>query len=70
MSHKKIERAMLDLGAPINVMPYSVYHSLKFNDIYEKDVIIQLADCSFIHPLCVVEDILVQVNELIFLVDF
>lgn len=67
--NKKIERAKLDLGASINVMSYSVYQDLKLND-HEIGVVIQLADRSFIHSFGVVDDVLVQVNELIFPIDF
>ena len=41
---KKIERAMLDLGASINVMPYSVFQDLKLNDLHETGVVMS-------HPL-------------------
>lgn len=53
---------MLDSGASINVIP-TPCTKIKLNDI-------QLDECSFIHPLGVVEDVLVQVNELIFPKDF
>ncbi|GJU04989.1 uncharacterized protein Tco_1121419 [Tanacetum coccineum] len=58
---KQIERAMLDLGASINIMPRS---------IYETGVIIQLDDHSYVYPDGVLEDILVQVKDLVFLADF
>ncbi|KAL4368664.1 hypothetical protein GQ457_05G022790 [Hibiscus cannabinus] len=70
IGNKKIEHAMLDLGASINVMPISVYQELKLNDMQRTGVVIQLADRSYINPLGVVEDVLVQVNELLFPVDF
>ena len=57
---------MLDFGASINVMPYSIYGSLKLRPLEETGVIIQLADRSNVYPRGVVEDILVQVNELVF----
>ncbi|KAL7597396.1 hypothetical protein Lser_V15G31293 [Lactuca serriola] len=49
-----VPRAMLDLGASIN----------------KTGVIIQLADRSLVHPKGVLEDLLVQVNELVFPADF
>ncbi|RDY13911.1 hypothetical protein CR513_01106, partial [Mucuna pruriens] len=52
--------AMLDLGASINVMPTSIYRSLNFGDL----------EPTGITPLGVLEDILVQVNGLIFLANF
>ncbi|RDX68298.1 hypothetical protein CR513_52736, partial [Mucuna pruriens] len=62
--------AMLDLGASINVMPTSIYRSLNFGDLEPTRMIIQLANRSIVQPLGVLEDVLVQVNELIFPADF
>ena len=67
---KRIERAMLDLGASINVMPYSIYCELELGSMKETGVIIKLANRSTTHPEGVVEDVLVQVNKLIFPADF
>ncbi|XP_073138216.1 uncharacterized protein [Henckelia pumila] len=66
----KIERAMLDLGASINVMPYSIYCALNMGPLKETRVVIQLADRYNAYPEGVVEDVLVQVKELIFPADF
>ncbi|RDX87176.1 hypothetical protein CR513_31390, partial [Mucuna pruriens] len=62
--------AMLDLGASINVMPTSIYKSLNFEDLEPTGMTIQLAKRSVIQPLGVLEDVLVQVNELIFPANF
>ncbi|RDX74943.1 hypothetical protein CR513_45236, partial [Mucuna pruriens] len=62
--------AMLDLGPSINVMPASIYRSLNFGDLEPIGMTIQLANRSIVQPLGVLEDVLVQVNELIFLADF
>ncbi|RDX63182.1 hypothetical protein CR513_58415, partial [Mucuna pruriens] len=62
--------AMLDLGASINVMPTSIYRSLSFGDLDPTGMTIQLANRSIVQPLGVLKDVLVQVNELIFPVDF
>ncbi|XP_023742915.1 uncharacterized protein LOC111891059 [Lactuca sativa] len=61
---------MLDLGASINVLPYSVYKSIGVRTLSKTDVIIQLVDRSIVHPKGVLEDVLVQVNELIFPANF
>ncbi|XP_073025140.1 uncharacterized protein [Primulina eburnea] len=66
----KIERAMLDLGASINVMPYSIYCALNLGPLKENRVVIQLTDRSNAYPEGLVEDILVQVKEFIFPADF
>ncbi|KAM1109694.1 hypothetical protein EV2_009395 [Malus domestica] len=51
-------------------MPISVYESLNLGDLKETKVVIQLADRSNRHPKCLLDDVLVQVNELIFPADF
>ncbi|CAN6677577.1 unnamed protein product [Malus baccata var. baccata] len=67
---KEFGRALCDLGASINLMPYSVYDSLNLGDLKETKVVIQLADRSNRYPKGLLEDVLVQVNELIFPTDF
>ncbi|RDY04092.1 hypothetical protein CR513_12238, partial [Mucuna pruriens] len=62
--------AMLDLGASINVMPASIYRVLNFGDLEPMGMTIQLANRSIVQPLGILEDVLVQVNELIFPTDF
>ncbi|XP_021755965.1 uncharacterized protein LOC110721142 [Chenopodium quinoa] len=63
-------RAMLDLGASINVIPYSLFKSLELGPLHETGVVIQLTDRSNVYPKGVVEDVLVKVDELIFPADF
>ncbi|RDX84434.1 hypothetical protein CR513_34509, partial [Mucuna pruriens] len=62
--------AMLDLGASINVMPALVYKSLNFGDLEPTGVVIQLANRSVVQPVGILEDVLVQLNDLIFPTDF
>ncbi|CAL5409726.1 unnamed protein product [Camellia sinensis] len=61
---------MIDLGASINVMPYSIYASLKLGPLNKIGVVIQLADRSNAYPKGVVEDVLMQINDLVFPADF
>ncbi|CAL2258260.1 unnamed protein product [Prunus armeniaca] len=70
IGNTKFEHAMLDLGASINVMPYSIYASMNLGELKNDGVIIQLADRSNAYPKEVLEDVLVQVNHLIFPADF
>ncbi|XP_071928201.1 uncharacterized protein [Coffea arabica] len=65
-----IRRAMLDLGASINVMPKSIYASLKLGPLKETGIIVQLADRTNAYPDGLVEDVLVKVNDLVFPADF
>ena len=66
----RVEKAMFDLGASINVMSHSIYSSLNVGPLKETSVIIQLVDRSNAYPDRVLEDVLVQVNELVFPADF
>ncbi|RDY07074.1 hypothetical protein CR513_08862, partial [Mucuna pruriens] len=66
----KFANAMLHLRASINVMPTSVYRLLNFGDLELTRMVIQLGNRSVVQSLGIFKDILVQVNELIFPIDF
>jgi hypothetical protein len=70
IGNMRFEKAMADLGASINVMPYSIYASLKLGPLLKIGIVIQLADRSIAYPKGVVEDVLVQINDLVFPADF
>ncbi|CAN6580935.1 unnamed protein product [Malus baccata var. baccata] len=70
IGNTRFESAMLDLGASINVMPYSIYASMNLRALKNDGVIIQLADRSNAYPKGVLEDVLVEVNHLVFPADF
>nr|XP_027099083.1 uncharacterized protein LOC113718373 [Coffea arabica] len=65
-----IGKAMLDLGVSINVMPKSIYASLKLGPLKDTGIIIQLADRTNAYPDGLIEDVLVKINELVFPADF
>ncbi|CAN6552306.1 unnamed protein product [Malus baccata var. baccata] len=62
IGNTRFEQCMLDLGASINVMPYSIYASMNLGELKQDGVIIQLADRSNAYPKGVLEDVLVQVH--------
>ena len=70
ISGVKVDRAMLDLGVSINVMPYSLYETIKLGPLRETSVVIQLADRSNTYPRGVIEDVMVEVDKLVFPADF
>ncbi|XP_074277677.1 uncharacterized protein LOC141601307 [Silene latifolia] len=70
IGNTKIQKAMLDLGAFINVMPYSLYESMKLGPLHATSVVIQLAGRSNVYPKGIVEDVLILVDNLIFSADF
>ncbi|XP_027077137.1 uncharacterized protein [Coffea arabica] len=65
-----IRKAMLDLGVSINVMPKTIYGSFNVGPLKGTDIIIQLADRTNVYLEGLVENVLVQVNELVFPADF
>jgi len=64
------DKAMLDLGASINVMPRFDYDKLNLEELKKTAIVIQLANRNSIHPDGVLKYVLVQVNELVFPADF
>ncbi|KAL2240224.1 UNVERIFIED_CONTAM: hypothetical protein Sindi_0663600 [Sesamum indicum] len=66
----RIEKAMCDLVASINIMPLTIYESLNVGPLKKTGIVFQLADHSVVYPKGVLEDVLVQVNELVFPADF
>ncbi|KAM1091731.1 hypothetical protein ACFX19_019395 [Malus domestica] len=63
IGNTRFESAMLDLGASISVMPYSIYASMNLGELKNDGVIIQLADRSNAYPKGVLEDVLVHNEE-------
>ncbi|XP_057998209.1 uncharacterized protein LOC131177260 [Hevea brasiliensis] len=70
IGNTRIERAMLDLGASIDVMPRSIYASLNLGPLNETSNVIQLVDRSNTYLNGVIEDVLVCVDNLVFPVNF
>jgi len=66
----KIKRALLDLGTSVNLLPYSVFQSLNLGEFKPTSVTLLLANRSVKVPKGIVEDVLVQVDKLIYPVDY
>jgi len=66
----KIKRALLDLGASVNLLPYSVFQSLNLSELKPISVTLLLVDRSVKMPRGIIEDVLVQVDKFIYPVDF
>jgi hypothetical protein len=66
----QINRALLDLGASVNLLPYSVYLQLGLGELKPTTVTLQLADRSMKRPRGIIEDVLIKVDKFYFLVDF
>ncbi|GJV13821.1 zinc finger, CCHC-type containing protein [Tanacetum coccineum] len=62
--------ALVDQGSDANVMPLSTYMKLTDERPAETDIRLSLASHSYIYPLGIVEDVLVEVAEHVYPVDF
>ncbi|KAK1408040.1 hypothetical protein QVD17_39670 [Tagetes erecta] len=63
-------RALADLGAIINLMPYSLYEKLGLGELTPTRMSLSLADKSVKYPRGIVENLLVKVDKFVFPVDF
>jgi hypothetical protein len=66
----QIERVLLDLGASVNLLPYSVYLQLGLGELKPTSMTLQLADRFVKIPQGIVEDELIKVDKFYFPVDF
>ncbi|RVW12676.1 hypothetical protein CK203_113900 [Vitis vinifera] len=65
-----VEKALLDLGASVNLLPYSVYKQLGLGELKPTSITLSLADRSVKIPRGMIEDVLVQVDKFYYPVDF
>ncbi|GKB99529.1 reverse transcriptase domain-containing protein [Tanacetum coccineum] len=62
--------ALADLGASINLMPYSLYAKLSLETLKPTKMSVRLANQSFQYPIGIAENMLVEVGKFTFPVDF
>ena len=65
-----VEKALLDLGASVNLLPYSVYKQLGLGELKPASITLSLANRSIKIPKGTVEDVLIQVDTFYYPVDF
>ena len=65
-----IDKALLDLGASVNLLPYLVYKQLGLGELKPTNITLSLADRSMKIPKGIVEDVLVKVDKFYYPVDF
>ena len=65
-----IDKCLYDLGESVNLMPLSFFRKLELGELKPTTTSLQLADRSIIHPIGVVEDILVKVGKFNLPADF
>ena len=61
---------MLNLGAKVNLLPYSVYKQLGLGELKPTNITLSLTDRSVKIPKGIVEDVLVKIDKFYYPVDF
>ena len=70
IGNQNIEHALLDLGASVNLLPFSVYQQLNIGEMKPTSTTLLLADRSVKVPKGIVEDVLLQIDKFVYPVDF
>ena len=65
-----VKKALLDLGASVNLLPYSMYKQLGLGELKPTSITLSLADRSIEIPKGTGEDVLIEVDKFYYLVDF
>ena len=65
-----IDKALLDLRANVDLLPYSVYKQLGLGELKPTNITLSLVDQSVKIPKGIVEDVLVKVDKFYYPVDF
>ena len=64
-----VEKALLDLGASVNLLPYSVYKQLGLGELKPTSITLSVADRYVKIPRGMIEDVQVQVDKFYYPVD-
>ena len=70
VGNSKLGHALVDLGASVNLLPYSVYMDLGLGELEPTNITLQLVVRGVKIPRGIVKDVLVQVDKFYFPVDF
>ena len=65
-----VKKALLDLGASVNLLPYSMYKQLGLGELKPTSITLSLVDRSIKIPKGTIEDVLIQVDKFYYPVDF
>ena len=65
-----VKKALLDLGASVNILPGNLFDQHDLGTLQQTDVILQLADKSTKIPRGVLSDVIVKVEDFYYPVDF
>ncbi|XP_021754434.1 uncharacterized protein LOC110719750 [Chenopodium quinoa] len=70
INEKIFDKVLCDLGASVNLMPYSLYENLGLQGLKPSPISLQMANRTSRLSKGVVEDVIVTVGELVFPIDF
>ncbi|MBE2321312.1 retroviral-like aspartic protease, partial [Solirubrobacter sp. CPCC 204708] len=65
-----VDRALVDFGASVNILPYSVYAKMDLGELKPTPTVLQFADRSTKVPRGVLHDVLVKIESFVFPADF
>ena len=65
-----VEKALLDLGASVNLLSYSMYKQLGLGELKPTSITLSLADRSIKIPKGTIDDVLIQADRFYYPVDF
>ncbi|GKE46111.1 zinc knuckle CX2CX4HX4C containing protein, partial [Tanacetum coccineum] len=64
------KNALADLGASINIIPFSMYKCLGIGKLEPINMLIEMADNTKCTPKGIVKNLLIKIDKFIFLIDF
>ncbi|XP_050877208.1 uncharacterized protein LOC127080967 [Lathyrus oleraceus] len=67
---RSFNKALIDLGASVSLMPFSIYKKLGIGVVQDTRMTLQFADHSVKKPYGIVEDVLVKIDMFVISVDF
>ena len=65
-----VEKALLDLGASVNLLPYSMYKQLGLGELKPTSITLSIADRYIKIPKGTIEDVLIKVDKFYYPMDF
>ena len=66
----QVAKGMLDCGASINLMPYSIYKQFKVGPLKPVNMCLQMANGTKERPLGMCQDVLCQIDKVVVPIDF
>lgn len=70
LENNTVKQALVDLGASINMIPYSLFEKIASKELTPTRMSIRLVDHTYRYPKGIAEDMLVRVGKFIFPADF